>query len=91
MIRVVLPAHLCALARCEKQIELDAEPTQRAVLDALEVPYCVASSGSHAKMATTLGATGLLARFSGRIFSAVDVERGKPAPDIKGFKLKRAK
>ena len=33
-------------------------------------------------MATTLGATGLLARFSGRIFSAVDVERGKPAPDI---------
>jgi molybdopterin converting factor small subunit len=39
MIRVVLPAHLCALARCEKQIELDAEPTQRAVLDALEARY----------------------------------------------------
>jgi HAD superfamily hydrolase (TIGR01509 family) len=51
-------------------------------LDALEVPYCVASSGSHAKMATTLGATGLLPRFSGRIFSAADVARGKPSPDI---------
>ena len=51
-------------------------------LDALEVPYCVASSGSHAKMATTLGATGLLPRFSGRIFSAADVAQGKPSPDI---------
>jgi sulfur-carrier protein len=39
MIRVVLPAHLCALARCEKEVELDAEPTQRAVLDALEARY----------------------------------------------------
>jgi molybdopterin converting factor small subunit len=39
MIRVVLPAHLCALAHCEKVIELDAEPTQRGVLDALEARY----------------------------------------------------
>jgi molybdopterin converting factor small subunit len=39
MIRVVLPAHLCALARCEKEIVLDAEPTQRGVLDALEARY----------------------------------------------------
>jgi len=39
MIRVVLPAHLCTLARCEKEIELDAEPTQRGVLDALEARY----------------------------------------------------
>jgi HAD superfamily hydrolase (TIGR01509 family) len=53
-----------------------------AVLESLEVPYCVASSGSHAKMATTLGATGLLPRFTGRMFSAADVARGKPAPDI---------
>ena len=53
-----------------------------AVLDSLAVPYCVASSGSHAKMSTTLTATGLLPRFTGRIFSATDVARGKPAPDI---------
>jgi beta-phosphoglucomutase-like phosphatase (HAD superfamily) len=33
-------------------------------------------------MATTLGATGLLPRFRDRIFSAADVARGKPAPDI---------
>jgi molybdopterin converting factor small subunit len=39
MIRVVLPAHLCHLARCEKEVVLEAEPTQRAVLDALEDRY----------------------------------------------------
>jgi molybdopterin converting factor small subunit len=39
MIRVVLPAHLRQLARCDKEVSLDAEPTQRAVLDALEGRY----------------------------------------------------
>jgi HAD superfamily hydrolase (TIGR01509 family) len=45
---------------------------------------CVASSGGHQKMSLTLGKTGLLKRFEGRIFSATDpeVERGKPAPDL---------
>ena len=35
-------------------------------------------------MALTLGTTGLLARFAGRIFSATDPEvaAGKPAPDL---------
>ena len=54
------------------------------VLDAIDLPACVASSGDHGKMAVTLGATGLLERFEGRIFSAVDLDhgRGKPAPDL---------
>lgn len=43
---------------------------------------CVASSGSYEKMDVTLGKTGLLGRFSGRIYSAVDVKKGKPAPDV---------
>ncbi|MDQ6525277.1 HAD family phosphatase [Nocardioides sp. LHD-245] len=43
---------------------------------------CVASSGSHRRMALTLGLTGLRDRFVGRIFSAEDVSRGKPAPDL---------
>jgi HAD superfamily hydrolase (TIGR01509 family) len=51
-------------------------------LAALSVPYCVASSGDPEKMRTTLSATGLLPLFEGRRFSAVDVARGKPAPDI---------
>jgi len=43
---------------------------------------CVASQGRHEKMAVSLGATGLLDLFEGRIFSAVDVANPKPAPDL---------
>jgi HAD superfamily hydrolase (TIGR01509 family) len=52
------------------------------VLDQLAVPNCVASSGTHERMDFTLGLTGLLDRFRGRIFSASEVAHGKPAPDI---------
>ena len=41
MIRVVLPAHLSHLARCEREVQLQAAPTQRGVLDALEGCYPV--------------------------------------------------
>ncbi|MEV6163923.1 HAD family hydrolase [Streptomyces sp. NPDC052052] len=51
-------------------------------LDALTLPTCVASSGSHEKMRHTLGHTGLHSRFEGRIFSASEVAHGKPAPDL---------
>ena len=44
--------------------------------------YCVASSGSHEKMQTTLGITGLLPRFQGKIYSVTEVARGKPFPDV---------
>ncbi|MBL8879718.1 MAG: HAD family hydrolase [Phycisphaerales bacterium] len=48
----------------------------------LNVPYCVASNGPIAKMRATLGATGLLPRFEGRLFSADHVKHPKPAPDL---------
>ncbi|WP_433125227.1 HAD family hydrolase [Micromonospora sp. CA-240977] len=57
-------------------------------LDALEAMgigadrRCIASSGSHEKMRHTLGRTGLYPRFQGRIFSAHEVQHGKPAPDL---------
>jgi HAD superfamily hydrolase (TIGR01509 family) len=54
-------------------------------LDAIDeraLATCVASSGSHDKMRFTLGLTDLWDRFDGRIFSASEVERGKPAPDL---------
>lgn len=53
-----------------------------AVLEALAVPYCLASNGSHDSIRRNLTRTGLLDRFEGRIFSARDVARGKPAPDL---------
>ncbi len=41
MVRVALPASLRAMAKCDREVELDvAEPiTQRTVLDALEARY----------------------------------------------------
>jgi HAD superfamily hydrolase (TIGR01509 family) len=51
-------------------------------LDQISVKTCVASSGTHEKMRRTLGATGLYDRFEGRIFSATEVEHGKPEPDL---------
>lgn len=52
------------------------------MLDRLELPRCVASSGSQEKLHTTLGITGLLSRFDGRLYSAMQVAHGKPAPDL---------
>jgi HAD superfamily hydrolase (TIGR01509 family) len=46
------------------------------------IATCVASSGAHEKMALTLGLTGLWNLFAGRIFSASEVPRGKPFPDL---------
>lgn len=67
--------------------DLDAVPGVAQAIDEIEITglaTCVASSGSHQKMALTLGKTGLLERFAGRIYSATDPEVavGKPAPDL---------
>lgn len=56
-----------------------------AAIDAIEAAgaaTCVASSGGLDKMRVTLGLTGLWDRFEGRIFSATEVSRGKPFPDL---------
>jgi HAD superfamily hydrolase (TIGR01509 family) len=62
--------------------ELEPVPGVIGALDRISMPSCVASSGPHHKMAVTLQATGLWERFEGRIFSAMDVANGKPAPDL---------
>lgn len=62
--------------------ELVPVPGIQAALDRLELPSCVASSGTHEKLSLTLGLTGLLERFEGRIHSSTEVSRGKPAPDL---------
>jgi HAD superfamily hydrolase (TIGR01509 family) len=62
--------------------ELQPVPGVVAALDAITLPSCVASSASLEKMRFTLGHTGLWDRFEGRIFSATEVEHGKPAPDL---------
>jgi HAD superfamily hydrolase (TIGR01509 family) len=65
--------------------ELRAVDGVAEVLDRLHgwgVQTCVASNGSHAKLARNLGRAGLDTRLRGRVFSAEDVDSGKPAPDL---------
>ena len=67
-----------------KAFEKELQPVA-GIVDALmeiSLPVCVASSGEVSKMQLTLGLTGLLPRFHGRLFSATQVARGKPHPDI---------
>ena len=67
---------------------LQAMPYIFEALDQISIATCVASSGEIQKMRFTLGITGLLPRFEGRLFSVTQVERGKPAPDIYLFAAK---
>jgi len=58
-------------------------------LKEISIPYCVASSGSHEKMQTTLGKTNLLPYFSKRLYSTSEVTRGKPFPDVYLYAAKK--
>lgn len=49
---------------------------------ASDISFCVASSGSIPKMHSTLGPVGLLPMMRDVLFSAQDIGRGKPHPDI---------
>lgn len=52
------------------------------VISQLSLPYCVASNSEASKVQKMLSLTGLLAYFEGRIFSAADLGKPKPAPDV---------
>jgi HAD superfamily hydrolase (TIGR01509 family) len=69
-------------SRAALKSELKAVAGIETVLAALTVPFCVASSGTHEKMQTTLGATGLLPQFAGKMYSVTEVARSKPYPDV---------
>jgi len=56
-------------------------PGVREVLDALPGRRCVASSSGPGYLREVLGAVDLWERFE-RVFSAAEVPRGKPAPDL---------
>jgi HAD superfamily hydrolase (TIGR01509 family) len=77
-----LPERYYARIEAAFAASLDAVPGVVGALDRIALPSCVASSGPHHKMRITLTTTGLWARFAGRIFSASEVEHGKPAPDL---------
>jgi HAD superfamily hydrolase (TIGR01509 family) len=70
--------------RLERLFETALQPIPgvAALLDALRCRCCVASSGTHRRIRHALSLVGLFERFHPHIFSAADVARGKPAPDL---------
>lgn len=52
------------------------------LLERLELPFCVASSGPENKIRLNLELTGLLPYFEERIFSCFAIEKWKPDPDV---------
>jgi HAD superfamily hydrolase (TIGR01509 family) len=62
--------------------ELQPLPGVGAVLDSLSCKICVASSGRPARLEYALSLVGLYDRFRPHVFSATEVPRGKPAPDL---------
>ncbi len=62
--------------------ELRAVDGVEAALDALDVPFCLASSSDPIRIEKSLSLCGIADRFHGRTFSAVQVKNGKPAPDL---------
>ena len=51
-------------------------------IDAIGLPKCVASSGTPEKIRHGLTCAGLFDRLAPHLFSATQVRRGKPAPDL---------
>ena len=69
-----------ALQRFES--ELRAIPGVVEVVDRIRALLCIASGSSRAKIEKALTRVGLEGYFSGSIFTAEEVPRGKPAPDL---------
>lgn len=61
---------------------LDAMPGALALVRRLDRPFCIATNGPREKAELTLGLTGLLPHFEGRLFCAYEVGHFKPAPGL---------
>jgi HAD superfamily hydrolase (TIGR01509 family) len=62
--------------------ELQPMPGVKALLRALDVPYCVASGSIPPRLDYSIKVTGLEPYFGDRVYSAARVKNSKPAPDL---------
>ncbi|HEY1933029.1 MAG TPA: HAD family hydrolase [Acetobacteraceae bacterium] len=83
---VTLPADFAATLqrRIAQAFETELRPMPgiEHLLDGLEQTTCVASSSTPERLRHALTCVGLFHRFAPHIFSATQVKRGKPAPDL---------
>ena len=81
-----LPASFIETVRTRESIVLRErlQPMEGAVelLQAMHLPFCMASNGPQSKMEITLGTTGLIRLFQDRIFSAYEIGSWKPDPGL---------
>lgn len=61
---------------------LKATPGTLEAISQLSLPFCIASGSSQERLMHTLGIVGLDEYFKDRVFSAEQVSRPKPAPDV---------
>jgi HAD superfamily hydrolase (TIGR01509 family) len=83
--RVLPDAYTAQLRSTIDQVfgdKLQPIPHIAETLARLTLPICVASSGTPTRIRSSLTTTGLLGHFDPHLFSALQVERGKPAPDL---------
>ena len=64
------------------EAELEPMPGVADLLRTLPLPWCVATSSSPRRAEASLRVTGLWPLAAGRVFTASEVARGKPAPDL---------
>jgi len=99
LVKEPLPDHFIETYRKRSFVAFknDVKPVEgvKNVLDNLDIPFCVASSGPVEKIRFNLELTGLLPYFENRIFSCYTINKWKPNPavflwaaDIMGFKPK---
>ncbi len=62
--------------------ELQATPNLISLLPSLAMKTCIATSSSPERATRSLEIVGLRAEFDGRIYTASEVNNGKPAPDL---------
>ncbi|MCE6961881.1 HAD family hydrolase [Cereibacter sphaeroides] len=83
---VILPAAFEAEARTRLvevfDRDLRAMPGAAEAVRGLGVPCCLATSSAPERLARSLEITGLAGLFAGRCFTAAEVARGKPEPDL---------
>lgn len=74
-------------AELHQLFETSLQPVDgvRDMLEAIDLPKCVASNGPVTKMQHTLGLTGLLHHFEDRLYSAFDAQIWKPDPGLLAY------